>query len=293
MAGAAIRLGRKNSIPPQLQSTGSWVCSRSRSIRSGDTGSTATRGKADVMDRDDVRSRVRPGQKPSNAAPIETDNSAGVRPATIPSERSSNARVSVPFSSLPHLLEHQARRIPDAPAILASGRAPLTYRRLYEQVDKMGRTLRAAGIDGRDRVAVVLPNGSEMPVAILAVAGCAACAPVNPAFGVEELNRYFEELQPRALILQAGIDSPARRVAHSSGIRVIELSTAPTAEAGIFELSKALGPAQSLEEVKPDDVALLLPTSGTTSQPKIVRQTHVNICTSACLTSAALTLTET
>ena len=155
----------------------------------------------------------------------------------MPAERSKHRRPSVPFSCLPHLLEHQAKRIPDAPAILAPGRAPLTYGRLYQHIDEMGRTLRAMGIGRRDRVAVVLPNGPEMAVAILTVAASATCAPMNPAYGAEELDRYFADLRPRALITQAGIDSPARRVALSRGIRVIELSTASDAEAGLFTLT--------------------------------------------------------
>src|ERR1700746_475005 len=98
----------------------------------------------------------------------------------MPDKRSVNPRVSVPFSCLPYVLEHQAKRIPDAPVILAPGRAPLTYSRLYQYVDKVGRTLRATGIGRRDRVTVVLPNGPEMAVAVLAVAANAACAPMNP-----------------------------------------------------------------------------------------------------------------
>ena len=101
----------------------------------------------------------------------------------MPDERSADPRPSVPFSCLPHLLEHQAGRIPDAPAILAPGRAPLSYGRLYQHIDEMGRTLRAMGIGRHDRVAVVLPNGPEMAVAILTVAASAACAPMNPAYG--------------------------------------------------------------------------------------------------------------
>ena len=50
---------------------------------------------------------------------------------------------------------------------------------------------------------------------------------------------------------------------------------------------------QSDEPVSPDDVALLLPTSGTTSRPKIVPLTHANICSSAFSTGAALALSET
>jgi acyl-CoA synthetase (AMP-forming)/AMP-acid ligase II len=203
-------------------------------------------------------------------------------------------RLSVPFSCLPHLLAHHAKCIPDAPAILAPGRSPLTYNRLHEHIENMGRRLRAMGIGRHDRVAVVLPNGPEMAVAILAVAMSAACASINPAYGAEELDRYFADLQPRALIAQAGIDSPARRVALARGIRVVELSAVLDAEAGLFVLTGGQEDAPARDAaVSPGDVAVLLLTSGTTSRPKIVPLTHANICTSAYGSAAALALRET
>src|SRR5215467_9274111 len=104
---------------------------------------------------------------------------------TMPNKRSFGPRPAVPFLCLPHLLEHQARRIPDAPAILAAGRAPLTYRRLHQHVESMGGTLRRLGIGRGDRVAVVLPNGPEMALAILSLAANATCVPMNPAYGAE------------------------------------------------------------------------------------------------------------
>src|SRR5262252_7890612 len=97
----------------------------------------------------------------------------------------------VPFLSLTHLLQHQAERSPNAPAILAPARAPLSYSHLYQHIDKVGNTLRAMGLSHHDRVAIVLPNGPELAVATLAVAASATCAPMNPAFGAEELDRYF------------------------------------------------------------------------------------------------------
>jgi acyl-CoA synthetase (AMP-forming)/AMP-acid ligase II len=212
----------------------------------------------------------------------------------MPAERSGHPKPSVPFSCVAHLLEHQAKRIPDAPAILAPGRAPLTYGRLYQHIDRIGRTLRAMGIGRRDRIAVVLPNSSEMAVAVFAVAAIGACAPLNPAYGSEELDRYLADLQPRALITLAGIDSPARRAALSRGVGVIELSTAFDAEAGLFALTGGQGSVPCDEPVNSaGDVALLLPTSGTTSRPKIVPLTHANICASAYACGAALELRET
>jgi acyl-CoA synthetase (AMP-forming)/AMP-acid ligase II len=127
------------------------------------------------------------------------------------------------YSCVPYLLEHHAKRIPDKPAILAPGRAPLTYRQLHEHIENTGRTLRSLGIGRYDRVVVVLPNGPEMAVAILAVAASAVCAPVSPAYQAEELDRYFTYLRPRALITHAAINSPARHVALSRGVSVIEL----------------------------------------------------------------------
>jgi acyl-CoA synthetase (AMP-forming)/AMP-acid ligase II len=196
------------------------------------------------------------------------------------------------FSTLVRMLEGQAERIPDEPAILAPGRATLTYGRLHQHVRQMGRTLRSMGIGRHDRVALLLPNGPEMPVAILAVQAVAACAPVNPDYKTEEIDRYFADLRASALITQARIDSAARRVALLRGIKVIELSTAPDQAAGLFALTGERGRARSDEETRPDDVALLLPTSGTTSHPKIVPMTHAAICGSSHAHAATLALGE-
>ena len=177
--------------------------------------------------------------------------------------------------------------------MLAPGRAALSYNGLYRHIDDLGRTLRAMGIGRHDRLAVVMPNGPELAVAIAAVASNAACAVVNPAYGADELERYFADLRPRALIVQSAIDSPARRVALVRGLRVLELTAMPDAAAGLFSLSTHESSEPSHDPIGPGDVALLLLTSGTTSRPKIVPLTHANICTSAYSSAAAVALSET
>jgi acyl-CoA synthetase (AMP-forming)/AMP-acid ligase II len=211
----------------------------------------------------------------------------------MPAETLADPRHTISFSSIPGLLEHHAQRSPHALAILAPGRAPLTYGRLYQHIEEVGRTLRAMGIGRRDRIAVVLPNGPEMAVAFLAVTAWAVCVPINPAYGAEELDRYFADLRLRALITQGGVNSPARRVALSHAVQVIDLLVEPNAEAGIFALAGEQGRARSHNTAKADDVASLLLTSGTTSRPKIVPLTHANLCASAYGSIAALALKET
>jgi len=178
------------------------------------------------------------------------------------------------------------------PPLLAPGRTPLTYGRLFQHIEEMERRLRAMGMGRHDRIVIVLPNGPELAVAILTVAASAACAPLNPAYGADELERYFADLQPRALIAQAGCDCPSRRVALSRGVRVIELSAAAGLKAGLFTLAGEQGGASSDEPVSASDTALLVPTSGTTARSKIVPQSHAGICTSAYAHGAALALKE-
>ena len=182
-----------------------------------------------------------------------------------------------------HLLEDQAERTPDAPAILAPGRAPLTYGRLRVHILTMWcRRCMLLGLSRNDRVALVLPNGPEMAVAFLAVAAGATCAPLNPAYSANEFDFYLADLHAKALIMQAGMDSPARAVAQARGLRIIELSPVLEAEAGLFTLTGEEHPRAAPHGfAQPDDVALVLHTSGTTSRPKIVPLTHTNICTSA------------
>jgi acyl-CoA synthetase (AMP-forming)/AMP-acid ligase II len=203
----------------------------------------------------------------------------------------SKQKVGVPVSSLYDLLQGHAQRFAEVAAILAPDCAPLRYRRLYRHIDDIGRTLRGKGIGRDDRLAVLMPNGPELAVAIVAVAANAACASINPAYAAEELDRYFADLKPRALILPAGVDGPARRVARARDLPVFDLT--PTGEAaGLFTLAGTAAGKPSSDPIGPGTTALFLFTSGTTSRPKIVPLTHVNICTSAFSAVAALKLSE-
>jgi acyl-CoA synthetase (AMP-forming)/AMP-acid ligase II/thioesterase domain-containing protein/acyl carrier protein len=177
----------------------------------------------------------------------------------------------------------------DAVALLAPGHEPLSYAQLLAHVDRIAGALRSAGIRRQDRVAVVLPNGPAMATAFLAAASCAACAPLNPAYRAEEFDFYFGDLDAKALILAAGVESPARECAERRGIPVLELVEGPAA--GMFELAGCTGLSESSAAAQPDDVALVLHTSGTTSRPKLVPLTHANLSVSAWNIAASLELT--
>ena len=180
------------------------------------------------------------------------------------------------------LIQGHAERSPGAVAIASPSRQPLTYHGLHTQVERTVSTLQSLGVGRHDRVAIVLPNGPEMAAAFLAISSGATSAPLNPAFGTDEFEFYLSDLSPKALLVGSGMDSPARAVARAQGIPTLELSPVSEAEAGVFTLEGDVRHGEAVYGfAQPDDVALVLYTSGTTSRPKLVPLTHSNLCASA------------
>ncbi|HYZ23990.1 MAG TPA: acyl--CoA ligase [Rhodopila sp.] len=176
-------------------------------------------------------------------------------------------------------------RSPDGSAAIgAPGRPWLTHGGLRALAERTVASLNAAGIGRGDRVAMVQPNGPEAASAFISIACGATTAPLNPTYKKDEFTFYINDLRARAVLIQAGLNTPAREVAAELGVPVIELIPEPDSPAGSFRLQTATGSAgrparPGLAEA--DDVALILHTSGTTSRPKIVPLRHVNITASA------------
>ena len=190
--------------------------------------------------------------------------------------------MSTAASTVIGLLERGA---PDATALGAPGGVPLTYRSLRKLALDMLATLNARGIGRNDRVAIVLDNGPEMAAAFLCVAAGATAAPLNAAYRADEYEFYLSDLKARLLVVGRDMTSPAIDVANRLGIPLVRLAPAPEKGAGSFALEFPEGfPMQHAENsgmAVPEDTALVLHTSGTTSRPKIVPLSQRNVCASA------------
>mgnify|MGYP003668054497 CR=1 FL=1 len=179
-----------------------------------------------------------------------------------------------------------------APAIGAPGRDAITYAGLRALAEATVARLNELGIGRDDRVAIVLPNSPEMASAFVTIGCAATTAPLNPAYREEEFDFYLDDLNAKALVVEKGSESPALAVAQRRKIPVLTLVTDETGPAGNFSLEGAGtgSAAASGGPAQPDDVALVLHTSGTTSRPKIVPLTQRNVTASAKHIGASLKL---
>jgi oxalate---CoA ligase len=171
---------------------------------------------------------------------------------------------------------------PSSPAlVIPEDGAVLTYAQVASRVEALARRLAAFGVRRGDRVALSLPNGPDVVLLLLAITALgAAAAPLNPAYTEPETAFYLGDVEPRLLLVPAG-GAAAASAAADAGITL--LGVKPSA-AGPPELTGRDRPAvpQRLPEAGgPDDVALVLHTSGTTSRPKQVPLRQRNLMASA------------
>ncbi len=191
-----------------------------------------------------------------------------------------------------------------APALLAEDGSSLSYDELRATLTRLRDRMRALGVRREDRIAIVLPNGPGAAVAFLAAAITGCAAPLNPRYRAEELRFYLEDLGARVLITGDSGGEAARDAAEEEVLSLRlqgsldGLELAPNdrhSGGGRNPASSSHGADTSggIADPGPDDVALVLHTSGTTSRPKIVPLRQRNLACSAAGIAGSLHLTAT
>ncbi|MEO7143113.1 MAG: AMP-binding protein [Bryobacteraceae bacterium] len=178
-------------------------------------------------------------------------------------------------------------------AIAGTRRRGLTYGALRSLIGRTHRQLAALRIRSGDALAVSLPNGPETAALFLALASYCRVAPLNPNYTSHEIAFSLRDVNARAII--TSVDAAAAiAAAKESRVARIWLRPAPGLTPGAYELEAVDGPIGDSSDPPPrgpDDIALLLHTSGTTARPKLVPLTQRNLCLSARGVAGVLHLT--
>ncbi|MFY0567371.1 amino acid adenylation domain-containing protein [Archangium lansingense] len=164
---------------------------------------------------------------------------------------------------IPHLVEAQVRRTPEAVAVSA-GSVRLTYRELDARANRLARYLRSLGVGPEVRVGLCVERNADMVVGMLAIlkAG-AAYVPLDPTYPRERLAFLLEDARGPALLAHShlqGVLPP-----HDS--QVVCLDALPEA---VAQQPDSPPPGA----LHPENLAYLIYTSGSTGRPKGVAITH-------------------
>jgi acyl-CoA synthetase (AMP-forming)/AMP-acid ligase II len=163
---------------------------------------------------------------------------------------------------------------------LPDGGPSLTFQQLHEQAATLAKALQRGGVRTGDPVSIVLPNGLEFLTTFLATTWArAVAAPLNPGYKTEEFRFYLEDAGAKAVIVPPG-DHPARQAAAQLDLPLWEVTLDLHGHVHLERVSGSPAAAGDDGPPQPDDVALFLHTSGTTSRPKGVPLTHENLVTS-------------
>jgi acyl-CoA synthetase (AMP-forming)/AMP-acid ligase II len=162
---------------------------------------------------------------------------------------------------------------------------PLTvsYQKLSSDILSFQKKLVKLGVTPQSAVSIALPNTYEFIVAFLASSWQRAiAAPLNAAYKQEEFEFYIDDLKSAVALVPQGSfekDGPAVRAARKYKAAIAECYwNGKEVVLDVKEEGKLQGKGnQKVEQAQPDDVALVLHTSGTTGRPKAVPLTHKNL----------------
>ncbi|MFI9100862.1 amino acid adenylation domain-containing protein [Streptomyces fildesensis] len=169
------------------------------------------------------------------------------------------------------LLEENAARTPELTALVGADHT-LTYERLNARANRMARLLTARGAGPERTVGLLLPRGADTVTAMLAVLKTgAAYVPIDPGLPAERIGFVVRDADP-VVVLTTGELAGAL-----SGVPLVRTDD-PATEAQLRGLpAHNLTADELLGEPRPENLAYLIHTSGSTGVPKGVGVEHRNL----------------
>ena len=174
------------------------------------------------------------------------------------------------------VLQRTAARQPDKTAIIAK-EEELTFAALNQRVQALAGHLIADGIRQGDRVGVLLPNSTAIPLAYYSTQKIGAVTVILDArLKGKELEGVLQDADLKLLVVHQTLYSEVEEIFKSIAPIPVWIAGG-TGQRSFEQRLSAAAAVTGLPNFKPDDDALILYTSGTTGEPKGVVLSYRNL----------------
>ena len=187
----------------------------------------------------------------------------------------------------PDYLRHQAQRRRDAGGLVFRDRR-ISYGELHESTLALAAWLAKRGLGASDHIGVMAANEPALVAMMFATWAIGAVAvPIAVRSTVEEAVRLLGHSRARALLCDIPRADLARSAATATGLPAYLCEVDLPLRPRFLRRAANARTARTARAPKPDDLAVLAYTSGTTGAPKGVMVTHANLLwsTFACATA--------
>ena len=172
------------------------------------------------------------------------------------------------LNTLYELLQNSIEKFSDKVVFSMLGGEDVTYKEMGKRVEEIQQMLISAGLNAGDKVAILSSNMPNWGISYFAITTAGMVAvPILPDFTGEELDKLIKHSEAKALLVSDKLFTKLSKETVASLNIVIR-----TKNLGIISQTVTAEGSKRIPE--PDDLAVIIYTSGTTSQPKGVMHTH-------------------
>ncbi|MCH5329958.1 MAG: AMP-binding protein, partial [Alistipes sp.] len=173
--------------------------------------------------------------------------------------------------TLYEIFHDSIKAFPERVAYTLWGGEEVTYAEVARRVNVVQEQLLSAGLKAGDKVALLSSNMPNWGVAYFAIVTAGLVAvPILPDFTGEELEMIIEHSESKALIVSDRLFTKLSKETVSSLNIVIRVKNLTAISQSVMQKGEFAVPS-------PDDLAVIIYTSGTTSKPKGVMLTHFHL----------------
>ncbi len=181
------------------------------------------------------------------------------------------------FKTLKEIYTNSIRKYGSRPSFSMLERESMTYNDFDDRVEYVRGILLGAGIGSGDKVALLSGNMPNWSVCYFAIVTSGMIAvPILPDFSGPELDMIITHSEAKALMVSDKLYSRISK-------EVLDRMNVVVRTKNLGIISRNSSELGEPSEPGPDDLAVIIYTSGTTSSPKGVMLTHYNIASQICM----------